>query len=136
MRTLGDMAWINQYIGIPYEPGGRSKDGVDCYGLVKLVYCDQYGELLPDWATQDMSLKVMGKEISGVVDGGDFEYRDAPMDGDFVICYRTRSAHHIGLYYAGSVLHCIDGIGAVFEPLSRFKRNYTKVVYGEWNPCL
>ena len=50
MRTLGDLCWLNTYIGIPYVFGGRDHKGVDCYGLIKLLFTEQYDEALPDWA--------------------------------------------------------------------------------------
>lgn len=135
MRTLGDMSWLNQYIGMPYKFGGREPRGVDCYGLVKLVYEEQYNEILPDWSTDEINLRVISKEITGAVGGGEFTQRDEPRDGDFVVCYRAKAAHHLGLYFSGGVLHCIDGIGVVYEPLHRFEANYTKVIFGEWHPC-
>lgn len=39
---------MRRYIGIPYEHQGRSMKGLDCYGLVVLVYKDKLGIELPD----------------------------------------------------------------------------------------
>jgi len=39
--------WYNKYIGIPYQEKGRSETGVDCWGLVKLVYEKDFNILVP-----------------------------------------------------------------------------------------
>ena len=134
MRTLGDMSWLNEYIGIPYVFGGRDTDGLDCYGLVKIIYQKEYGETLPDWLTDVSDLRVRNEEFTKAITSGDFVEMEVPKDGDFVVCYRTRAAHHMGLYFAGGVIHCVDGIGVVYEPLPRFQANYTNVIFGEWTP--
>jgi hypothetical protein len=33
-------AWVEDYIGIPFSDRGRSKEGCDCYGLVRMVLYD------------------------------------------------------------------------------------------------
>ena len=53
MRSMGDLSWLNRYIGKPYKYGGRDVTGLDCYGLVKLIYKEQYNQNLPDWTTDD-----------------------------------------------------------------------------------
>jgi len=30
--------WSQQFVGLPWRPGGRDKSGVDCYGLIALAY--------------------------------------------------------------------------------------------------
>lgn len=135
MRSLGDMSWLNNYVGIPYAFGGRDKDGLDCYGLAKLVYAEQYGETLPDWVTDVLDLKVRHKEFISALEGNEFVEKETPEDGDFVVCYGTKAAHHMGLFFGGGVLHCVDNTGVVYEPLSRFNKKYTKVIFGEWTPC-
>lgn len=39
--------WINDYVGLSFVARGRTRDGIDCYGLVRLIYRDQLGIELP-----------------------------------------------------------------------------------------
>lgn len=135
MRTLGDLGWINDYVGIPYVSLGRTRRGVDCYGLIKLVYEQEYGEELPDWHPDShFNLQDRGKTIEQIVTSGEFTEVEHPKDGDIAVCYRTKAAYHLGLYFGGGVLHAAEGVGVVYEPRRRFDAMFVKVVYGEWRP--
>ena len=134
MRTLGDHRWLNDYIGLPYVLGGRDLGGLDCFGLLKMVYDREYGETLPDWQTDDLSLRGRAETIASVVCSGAWEPVEDPQDGDFVVCYRSRAPLHLGLYFAGGVLHAMEGLGVVFEPLDRFQERFARVEFGEWHP--
>ena len=39
--------WTDDYIGLPFKPDGRDRDGCDCYGLVCIVYKDRFNIDLP-----------------------------------------------------------------------------------------
>jgi len=57
----------DKYLGIPFLHLGRSWDGADCYGLVKLFYKTEFDIVLPeynyikDW--QDKDFNYIEKEI-------------------------------------------------------------------------
>lgn len=106
----------NKYIGIPYEHLGRGWGGVDCYGLVILVYHEEYNiKLVPfeyDMAWQehpeeeDPINKYRGADVWKEVSLADIQ------EGD-VLLFRVGSCpvvNHIGLYIGqGYFLHtCAD----------------------------
>ena len=44
------MNWWDRYVGIPFVDGGRDAKGLDCWGLVRLVYLDRLGAVLDNYA--------------------------------------------------------------------------------------
>jgi cell wall-associated NlpC family hydrolase len=40
-------AWVADYIGLPWRTLGRSRSGLDCYGLLWLVMRERFGVSLP-----------------------------------------------------------------------------------------
>lgn len=41
--------WVEPYLAIPFKDRGRTADGCDCYGLVRLIVARRAGILLPDY---------------------------------------------------------------------------------------
>lgn len=42
--------WVTSYVGIPFCAKGRTREGLDCYGLVRLIYEEQRGIKLPSYS--------------------------------------------------------------------------------------
>lgn len=94
---VGSASWAQKYIGIPYRQCGRSLAGIDCYGLVWLVYRDVLGIELPDWM-QDASVDFEG-------DFGQWVEIDYPAELCIVRSPRNNWADHMGIYVGGAVLN-------------------------------
>lgn len=45
------MNW-DRYLGLPYVEKGRTMEGVDCYGLVYLIYKQEFGIVLPTYCAE------------------------------------------------------------------------------------
>ncbi len=59
--------WINDYIGLPFEARGRSREGIDCYGLFWLIYRERMSIFLPDHLEKYKDIEDKLKIASAVI---------------------------------------------------------------------
>ena len=119
---IGDMNWVQDYVGLPYEMCGRSFEGVDCWGLVVMVYRNELGIVLPDWVTDE--------EIDWESERGAFINLDTPTDYCLVRTPRSgRLPDHWGLFIAGGVLSA-DKSGSSFTAISHYIRHNPDATFG------
>lgn len=59
---------MTAYLQLPFEERGRTRAGLDCYGLVALVYREQRGILLPSYA-EDYATTTDAAEITALCRG-------------------------------------------------------------------
>ena len=79
-------SWLESYVGLGFKQHGRNIDeGVDCYGLVRLIFAERFGTLLPNFLEQTES------EISKVR----LEPTDTPGKAALIFI-RDRGLPHIG----------------------------------------
>lgn len=105
-----------RYVGIPFIEGGRSLEGCDCYGLVRLVLAAEFGINLPEMAPySDMD----ARKTAGMIDQARPEVEGrtvlAPHDGDVVIMRYHGLPSHVGVFIGGRILHTERGTGSVLE---------------------
>lgn len=112
--------WVEKYIGIPYKSKGRDpEEGIDCWGLVKIVYENEFGVDLPSYDEgykdahnrKDASKKI-GKSLDQSIDDGNWktiEMEDLK-EGDILIIDIAGIPCHIGIYVGcGHVMHVREG---------------------------
>jgi len=134
----GPPEWLNDYVGLPYKLNGRDRLGLDCWGLLCLVWREQRGIELPDFrAPNDYDLVEGMRAVADNLPEGIRLTRavavEAPVDWDFVICYRGKLARHTGLYFGGGILHThAQSLGARFDPESKFNPAYPNRHYWRW----
>jgi len=114
---------VNDYIGIPFVDGGRSMDGCDCYGLIRLVLRDKFQKHLPDFQSVSASDKPY---ISDTIDQYKplltAKQKDSPDVGDLCIFNVQGYPCHLGLYIGGNmVLHILSGCGSICDRLDSHK---------------
>jgi hypothetical protein len=89
--------WWNDYISLKYLKKGRDKDGLDCWGLVKLIYKEQYNIELPSFSedyeaeqqTKIEQLIALGKE--------GWEKVESPTIGDVALLRVNGLFMHVGV---------------------------------------
>ncbi|SDX87728.1 C40 family peptidase [Nitrosomonas sp. Nm33] len=99
--------------GVRYRFGGLSQDGIDCSGLVHVVYKKGLGKELPRTASQQSRL---GKVIS----------KNDLKSGDLVF-FKTKRSNHVGIYLENrKFIHASRTRGVT---ISRLDNNYWKSKY-------
>jgi hypothetical protein len=113
------------YIGLPFRKGGRARDGLDCYGLVRLFWQEQIGLTLPRYDQADNVLETIAQ--------GARDFMRVPLAAgrlfDAVLINipvalrsgRWASAPvHFGVIVApGLVLHIEEGMTSRVDPLDK-----------------
>jgi len=119
---------VRMFSGIPYRHGGRSKDGLDCLGLVYVFY-KQLGIDLPDndgspyppdWYKKDRMRLYRGvQEIGKPVPVQEL----APVD---LVFFRIGGfVNHIGVMVSpDSFIHVLKGQRVHVSPLNAFWRRH------------
>lgn len=113
---------IEKYKGLVYKPNGRNLDGVDCYGLVRLVYKNELNIDLPSFDTdyQVSDLERIQDLIAQYKEG--WEVTQIPTLGSVVLFRIMGSESHIGIALSDTeFLHVREGMDSVVESLSNAK---------------
>lgn len=111
--------WSTAFIGLPYEDLGRSPDGVDCWGLARLVYAS-VGIDLPSYAGGYASTQERA-EIAGLIEGAKPQWIkvDDPRAFDLVTFRRGRLESHVGVVVEpGRMLHVTSAAPSCIERYS------------------
>jgi cell wall-associated NlpC family hydrolase len=115
------MGWAASYLGIRYAAHGRTRAGLDCWGLVKLVYAEQRGMVLADFAHVDPE---NGDAVAAAVDAERVSWAEVNFDQrrefDVVVMIgriatargSARPRMHIGVVTPDlKILHCEWPVG-------------------------
>jgi len=107
-KITGIDAWDNillPWLGVPYLPGGSTKNGADCSGFVSSIYMEKERMYIPRSTTEEYK---MGKEID----------RDNLVVGDLVFFGEGRKVNHVGIYVGkGDFIHASTSSGVMISPL-------------------
>lgn len=114
---------FNDYVGLPYSKGGRDRTGIDCWGLVRLVHAEQFGNALPSFADA-YDLATERDRLADLI----AQQKEAwqPVDstevGDVIVLRIEGAESHLGVIVApGMMLHAMAGSGSVIEPYASAK---------------
>ncbi|NOR27614.1 MAG: hypothetical protein GQ540_03685 [Lutibacter sp.] len=96
---------LSKYIGIPFIDNGRTLEGCDCFGLVKLIYKEQFNIILPDYLYKDTNdIEAINDSLS--VGKNMYEKVNSPLYGNLVLFNIVGMPMHIGFCLGhGKFLH-------------------------------
>lgn len=109
-------SWTNKYIRIPFTDKGRSENGCDCWGLVRLIYKQELNIDLPlllgykDTLDRPTIAEICNLEKTNWVEipfGKEKPY-------DVIVLNILGFPMHVGVVFNNSfMIHCIKGSGTV-----------------------
>ncbi len=116
------MSWHGKYIGIPFVDGGRDKDGLDCWGLIRLVYAEQLGIDLPGYGEVSASeLTRIARSMYGAQERWDVVAPPMPFDLVAMRFYGRSWVGHVGLMVDDRhMIHTEKATAVVCIPLNHF----------------
>jgi hypothetical protein len=106
--------WITAYIGIPFLEKGRTRAGLDCWGLIRLVWLERLGVALPLWC-EGYAATDPCDETAGHLAGCARAFAEIPAGqerpGDILLFRTGQLLSHVGLCIGrGEMLHILEGI--------------------------
>jgi len=111
--------WVKKYIGIPFVSNGRTADGCDCYGLARLVMCNEFGIDLPELSndySDALNVAETARLFNEHLPALAGEKLEAPEEGAVAIITGRGAAVHIGVVAGGGyILHTGIKTGAVCQ---------------------
>lgn len=117
--------WWNHYVSppIPFVAQGRTRAGLDCWGLFCLVYKEVFGIDLPAFAGGEYVDPHERSTVNALLRGNvDALWRkvDQPREGDGAMFQFVGDFAHVGLWLPGNlILHSLDGAETCIEPVRR-----------------
>lgn len=118
--------WCSKFVGLPYLPGGRTREGLDCWGLFALIWAEQFGRALPDYDGLSWRKGADAEEVARCARSYAERFRQidpgTEQCGDGIL-FRMRGVPlHLGMVvYSGKMLHIEDGADACIETYTNFQ---------------
>lgn len=150
-------AWAAEYVGLKWKNGGRTRDGLDCWGLARLVAMERFGAALPAYdetawrscekrddqvaANADLAAFMRGERAKGWATV--WEAAGSPEGeplgggrvraGDVVLIRNLGAAIHLGVVVApGHVLHIEEGTDATCVPYDDGRTERRVIGFYRW----
>jgi cell wall-associated NlpC family hydrolase len=118
--TVLNDGWSNAYVGIPYRVGGRDESGVDCWGLIQLVYERELGIDLTSYAAPPGPGWFERVENYAAVEIDAWSEIAVPVQADVLLFALQAHPCHCGLWLGGGrFLHAYHHHPVGVERLNR-----------------
>ncbi len=117
INTISLYSFINEWLGVRYEYGGTSKNGVDCSGFCNMLYLNVYQKQLPR-TTSEIAKEIRKVSISKLEEGDILVF---DIDG--------KKSAHVGIYLQNNkFIHASTSSGVVISNLDSpyYKKAFNK----------
>lgn len=116
------MSIFGKYVGIPYVHKGRSLNGLDCWGLVVLIYRELFNMELLDMENYEQDWAKQGNNYFLENYSKQFEQVENLEKYDIILFKVDEAIRHAGIYLGDDkFIHC-PKIGVVISRLSIWKK--------------
>jgi len=111
--------WAGHYIGLPFKEHGRNIKGLDCWGLVRCVFIEQFKIPLPSYAYEYQHCRAVA-DISALVSRESQKWKKIDFgqenQGDVIVLRLRGQPMHVGMVLGdGSMLHIEQSINSAIE---------------------
>ena len=110
--------WSNKYIGIPFQEKGRDFTGLDCWGLVRLIYDQEFNIKLPSF-TDSYNDTNDGEHLQDLISQHKENWAPSqPKEGAVVLFRIMGHESHVGVCISEThFIHVREGQTTVVESL-------------------
>ncbi len=115
------MSVFSSYIGLPYEDKGRIREGIDCWGLVRLIYQEQLKIELPSYSENYVS-SVDRQSVNKLVEEASIPWleisKGKERQFDVLLIKHVGFSRHVGIVISpsrGLMIHIVSGETSVVE---------------------
>lgn len=118
---------IAEFVGIKYDI--TNKNGVNCWGLIALVYSKILGKSVKDYPVK--SIRESAKAFTMAFFKGDHGFKVVEMPNNLdVVTLQKGNIFHCGIWYNGRILHASNHAGqVVYQKFSDVKRDFETVKF-------
>lgn len=110
---------IMKYIKIPFKDRGRDENGVDCFGLVQMIYQDEFKIQLPSYIetyANEKDKKAICHAINSEKKLSGWLETTTPKFGNLIILNLLGRPLHLGVMLdENTFIHCMKGKGTIIE---------------------
>ena len=109
----------SKYIGLPYQQNGRTWQGVDCWGLARLIYKHELNIELPSY--EDLYVGSWDQQVSKLIEYHREGWQQVQVPELYDLCVFNIYGEpaHVGVYVGnGSFIHSRDGSDVAIEKIN------------------